>query len=131
VIHRLVTEWAGKAPVKQLCRVLQASRSGYYAGRQRAQRPPQTCTQGLQATAVFEASGRTYGSRRLSSALRAECVDVGRHRCRTLIIANALKPTSPSTLDSAGSCGTIGGRLRLQKYADAASALYNSKPWLG
>tara|TARA_B100001105_G_scaffold164908_1_gene132640 strand:+ start:922 stop:1788 length:867 start_codon:yes stop_codon:yes gene_type:complete len=92
VIHQLVTEWAGKAPVKQLCRVLQASRSGYYAARQRAQRPPATCMQSLQATAAFEASGRTYGSRRLSAAMRADGVDVGRHRCRTLMKANALKP---------------------------------------
>lgn len=76
MIHRLFIEWAGKAPVKQLCRVLQASRSGYYTRRQRAQRPAQTCTQGLRATAAFEASGRTYVSSRLSAKLRAEGVDV-------------------------------------------------------
>lgn len=89
MIHTLITQWVGKASIKQLCRVLQVSRSGYYAGRQRE---PRTCAQAAHAKAVFEASGRSYGSRRVSAALRALGVNVGRHRARTLMRSHALRP---------------------------------------
>jgi putative transposase len=92
VIHTLITQWAGKAPIKQLCRVLEVSRSGYYAARQRRQRKPQTCVQGVHAKAAFEASGQSYGSRRLSAALRIQGLSVGRHRARTLMQRHALRP---------------------------------------
>jgi transposase InsO family protein len=92
VIHKLITQWAGKASIKQLCRVLQVSRSGFYAARQRAGQAPVTCTDSLHVKAAFEASGGSYGSRRLSAALRKQGVDVGRHRCRTLMKANQLRP---------------------------------------
>jgi putative transposase len=92
VIHQLITRWTGKAPVKQLCRVLEVSRSGYYAARQRAQQPETVCPHSVQAKAVFAASGRSYGSRRLSAALRDGGVDVGRHRARTLMKRNQLRP---------------------------------------
>lgn len=92
MIHQLVTQWAGEAPIKQLCRVLEVSRSGYYAARQRAKHAPVACAASVHAQAAFEASGRTYGSRRLSAALRAQGLDVGRHRCRTLMKANGLRP---------------------------------------
>jgi transposase InsO family protein len=88
----LITQWAGKASIKQLCRVLEVSRSGYYAARQRAQRKPQMCIQGAHAKAVFEASGQSYGSRRLSAALRAQGLQVGRHRARTLMRSHELRP---------------------------------------
>lgn len=92
MIHRLITEWTGKASIKQLCRVLEVSRSGYYAARVRATRPRAACSDSVHAKAAFEASGRTYGSRRLSAALRAQGIDIGRHRCRTLMKGNALAP---------------------------------------
>lgn len=39
MIHQLITQWTGKAPIsKQLCRVLEVSRSGFYSARQRASR---------------------------------------------------------------------------------------------
>jgi len=92
VIHQLITQWTGEAPVKQLCRVLEVSRSGYYAARQRAARPEEVCVLSVQAKAVFEASGCSYGSRRVSAALRAGGVDVGRHKARTLMKRNRLSP---------------------------------------
>ena len=91
MIHTLITQWVGKASIKQLCRVLEVSRSGYYAARQRAQRKPQACVQGAHAKAVFEASGHSYGSRRVSAALRAQGLPVGRHRARTLMRRHALR----------------------------------------
>jgi len=92
VIHHLIAQWTEKAPVKQLCRVLEVSRSGFYAARQRATRPDELCAQSVQAKAAFEASGATYGSRRVSAALRAAGIDVGRHRARTLMKRNHLRP---------------------------------------
>jgi len=72
VIHQLITEWTGKAPIKLLCRVLEVSRSGYYSARQRACQEPATCTDSVHVKAVFEGSGGSYGSRRLSAALRKQ-----------------------------------------------------------
>lgn len=92
MIHELITQWVGKAPIKQLCRVLKVSRSGFYAARQRLERAPVTCTDSVHLKAAFEASGGSYGSRRLSAALRKQGVDIGRHRCRTLMKANQLRP---------------------------------------
>ena len=92
MIHQLVTQWAQEAPIKQLCRVLDVSRSGYYSSQQRASRAPLACTDSVHARSAFEASGATYGSRRLSAALRALGLDVGRHRCRTLMKTNGLRP---------------------------------------
>ena len=92
MIHELITQWAGKAPIKQLCRVLQVSRSGFYAARQRAAQAPVSCSDSVHVKAVFEASGSSYGSRRVSAALRQQGVHIGRHRCRTLMKANQLRP---------------------------------------
>lgn len=92
MIHELIMQWAGEAPIQQMCRVLEVSRSGYYAARQRIGRPEEVCAQSVQAKAVFEASGCSYGSRRLSVALRARGIDVGRHRARTLMKRNQLRP---------------------------------------
>ncbi|WP_142762915.1 IS3 family transposase, partial [Klebsiella pneumoniae] len=91
VIHDVVTELAKQAPIKQVCQALDISRSGYYAARRRVNTPKPICQDSVHAQAVFLASGRTYGSRRLSAALRAQGHDVGRHRCRTLMKACGLK----------------------------------------
>lgn len=91
MIYAAVTELAEKAPIKQVCKALGVSRSGYYEARRRARTPAPICQNSVHAQAVFLASGRTYGSRRLSAALRAQGHDVGRHRCRTLMKTCGLK----------------------------------------
>ena len=90
-MHRLITQWAGKAPIQQMCRLLQVSRSGYYAARKRLARPLAICQTSVHAKAAFEASGRSYGSRRLSQALKAQDLPSGRHRARTLMKRNGLR----------------------------------------
>jgi len=83
--YRLVAQWQQKAiPVKQACAVLDVSRAGYYQHRQRT---PKATDAGDTASlnAKFVASGRTYGSRRLQHALRADGVHVGRYRVRRLM----------------------------------------------
>jgi putative transposase len=77
--------------VSQCCRVLGVSRSGFYAARQRLRQPEQVDPLSVHAKAAFEASGRSYGSRRLSAALRAKGLNVGRYRARQLMRSNALQ----------------------------------------
>jgi putative transposase len=92
VIHRLITECSKKAPVVQLCRVFEVSRAGYYESLKRQHRDTPTPVEAINARAVFEASGRTYGSRRISQALRAQGMDLGRARTRTLMKQQGLRP---------------------------------------
>ena len=91
--YGLVEELQKKAvPVTQACRVLQVSQSGYYAARMRSRRAPRLCTDSVHLKAAFAASGRAYGSRRLCAALQQQGVTMGRHRVRTLMRANRLRP---------------------------------------
>ena len=91
--YGLVEELQKKAvPVTQACRVLQVSQSGYYAARMRSRRAPRICTHSVHLKAAFAASGRAYGSRRLRAALQQQGVALGRHRVRTLMCANSLRP---------------------------------------
>lgn len=78
-----------KATVSQWCRVLGVSRSGWYAARQRHTKHNGMLS--LQARAAFDASGQSYGSRRLSAALKAQGLAVGRHRARMLMRGNGLR----------------------------------------
>ena len=77
--------------VSQACRILEVSRSGYYAAAKRRRATPAACAASVYLKAAFAASGRTYGSRRLLTALRARGLTMGRHRVRSLMRANALR----------------------------------------
>jgi putative transposase len=50
------------------------------------------CAESMQVAAVFDASGRTYGSRRVSAALKSQGHKNGRHRTRTLMRAGQMRP---------------------------------------
>ena len=78
--------------VSQACRTLEVSRSGYYAAAKRCSTAPVVCAASVHLKAAFAASGRTYGSRRLSTALHMSGVTMGRHRVRSLMRANGLRP---------------------------------------
>ena len=77
--------------VSHICRVLGVSRSGYYARCTRRVQPKALREQ-IHVAAAFRASGSTYGSRRISHALRAQGIIVGRHRVRTLMRQAQLRP---------------------------------------
>ena len=67
---QLVEDLQQKAiTVSQACRVLDVSRSGYYAAAKRRQAAPVVCTDSAHVNAAFTASGRTYGSHRVRAAL--------------------------------------------------------------
>ena len=91
--YQLVEQLHKKAvPVGHLCRVLGVSRSGYYGCRQRAKLAPKACLVSTQLKAEFAASGKVYGSRRLSAVLCAQGLRIGRHRVRRLMREHGLRP---------------------------------------
>jgi putative transposase len=93
VSYQLVEQLQKKAvSVSQACRVLQVSPSGYYAARLRRRQAPVACVDSVHLKAAFAASGRAYGSRRLCAALQQQGVTIGRHRVRTLMRVNGLRP---------------------------------------
>ena len=90
--YQLVDNLQDKAvTVSQACRTLEVSRSGYYAAARRRSTAPVVCAASVHLKAAFAASGRTYGSRRLRTALHMRGVTIGRHRVRSLMRANGLR----------------------------------------
>ena len=65
--------------VKQLCRVLEVNRSGYYAARKRGRTAPALCEARVHLKAAFAASGCAYGSRRLRAAMASRGVVARRY----------------------------------------------------
>ena len=78
-------------PITQACRVLQVSRAGYYQHRQRGARGSDRAAT-VYLKAAFSGSGKSYGSRRLASALQAQGLAIGRYRVRRLMREAALHP---------------------------------------
>ena len=80
-------------PVALLCRVLQVSRSGFYAWQQRpaAPRTLQDQTLGLEVAAIFAESRGRYGSPRVYAELRVRGQRTGRHRVARLMRSAGLR----------------------------------------
>ena len=97
--YRLVEDLQKKAcpkvAVSQACQVLGVSRSGYYANvaalKQRLT-APLVCSASVHLKAAFAASHKVYGSRRLTTAMAERGQAMGRHRVRTLMQLNGLRP---------------------------------------
>ena len=89
--------------VSDACRVLQVSRSGYYAHR-RARASSKSLQEQTYVKAAFAASGASYGSRRVMHALRDQGLRIGRYRVRTLMreagLRTSWKRKFVSTTDS-------------------------------
>ncbi|BBL59455.1 hypothetical protein MKFW12EY_30680 [Methylomonas koyamae] len=90
VIQQLTAERA--MTVQQASKLLGVSRSGFYAARQRTRQPPAVCGTRIRLRSVFEATGRSYGSRRLRQELAEQGIEIGRHRVRSLMRELQLKP---------------------------------------
>jgi putative transposase len=93
VIYRLIAQEQQKAHTTRLCRLFGVSRSGYYAARRRLLQPTKACPVVASLKALFMASGRTYGSRRLQAALKTQGIQHGRYRVRQLMKKHQLRPT--------------------------------------
>lgn len=92
MIHRLIAQEQQKAPTTRLCQLFGVSRSGFYAARRSLLQPTRACPAAASLKALFLASGRTYGSRRLQAALRAKGFPHGRYRVRQLMKKHQLRP---------------------------------------
>ena len=97
--YQLVEDLQKKAcppvAVSHACRLLAVSRSGYYAGAAAHQRrlgTPAVCVASVHLKAAFSASHQAYGSRRLTAAMAERGLAMGRHRVRTLMRLNGLRP---------------------------------------
>jgi len=84
---RFIEAEKARYPVRLLCRVLEVSRSGYYAARRRPQsaRSRRDRQLGVALRAAHAASRRSYGSPRLHRELLAQGHAVGRHRVARLM----------------------------------------------
>ena len=95
LVEDLQKKACSKVAAVQACRVLDVSRSGYYA-HQKAVRQrmaePLVCAASVHLKAAFAASHKAYGSRRLTTAMAQRGIDMGRHRVRTLMRRNGLRP---------------------------------------
>ena len=93
--YQLVEDLQKKAvpatTVNQACRIPEVSRSGYYAAAKRRRAVPVVCAASVHLKAAFAASGRTYGSRGLRTALRARGLTISHYRVRSLMRANGLR----------------------------------------
>jgi hypothetical protein len=78
-------------PVTQACRLLQISRAGYYQHWRRGTQAADIVTT-VPLKPVFTASGSTYGSRRLVTALQAQGLAIGRYRVRRLMREESCQP---------------------------------------
>lgn len=87
--YPFLKECEGQFSVTALCRVMEVTRSGYYAWRKRAQEPGprQKENAGLlpKIRHYFEQSSQTYGSPRILRDLRAEDLNCGKHRVARLM----------------------------------------------
>ncbi|GAB3483643.1 transposase [Polaromonas eurypsychrophila] len=79
--------------VEQMCRVLEVSRSGYYAARKRSQSQAAVCKASVHLKAAFAASEGAYGSRRLRTAVASRGVVMGIYRLRRLMRQHGLRST--------------------------------------
>jgi putative transposase len=78
-------------PVHHSCRVLDVSRSGFYAARRRLAKSL-FCTTSVHLRAAFTASEQSYGSRRMVTAMKEKGIAIGRYKVRQLMQKSNLKP---------------------------------------
>ena len=97
--YKLVEDLQKKAclevAVSDACRILEVSRSGYYANaaaRKQRLGAPAVCAASVHLKAAFAASHQAYGSRRLTTAMAGRGQAMGRHRVRTMMRLNGLRP---------------------------------------
>lgn len=78
-------------PVTHCCRILGVSRSGFYESKNRMIKP-EPCKTSIYLQAAFTASGQSYGSRRLVTALENKGIKIGRYKVCRLMRACNIKP---------------------------------------
>ena len=114
----MIEQLAGEHPVRALCRTLGVSRAGFYAWRGRGARPRarEDARLGAKVSVCFEASRGTYGSPRLTAALRRTGERGGRRRVSRLMRGRGLRAKQkrrfrPKTTDANHLCPIAPNRL--------------------
>ena len=114
----VIKQLAGQHSVRKLCRTLGVTRSAYYAAAKKPARPRarENVRLGAKARELFEASGCTYGSPRLTVALRRAGERCGRRRVARLMRRAGLRAKQkrrfrPRTTDSRHLCPIAPNRL--------------------
>ncbi len=79
----------------QLCEVLDVQKSSYYYWQGHRQPTAQRLRLQVHARAVHTETHQTYGSRRMSAAMKAQGLAVGRHRARSLMREAGLVAVRP------------------------------------
>lgn len=89
----MIKQMGSAVSTGEMCRVLEVSESGYYAWREGRVSAHQQCDAqlGEQIRAVFEASRRTYGSNRVTAALRRQGIHTSRKRVARLMREQGLR----------------------------------------
>jgi putative transposase len=87
VIHSLKKAW----PVSVMCKVAGVARSSYYARARRPAARPSPAALLMAAREIHRETRGSYGSRRMSQALRQRGHELGRHRARSLMREAQLK----------------------------------------
>jgi transposase InsO family protein len=93
VRYAFIAAQLGKFPMKLMCRVLEVSRSGYYAWRTRPKSERSKENQRLleRIKEVHKKSKKTYGSPRVHAKLVGEGESCGRGRVERLMSANGIR----------------------------------------
>ncbi len=105
-------------PVDSMCKVLLASRSGFYEWQQRLPKPVDPAEQRLKDVMqrIFRESRSTYGFRSMKKALAKEGFHIGKKRIKRLmarmgLVAMPLRPNPYAALKAAGESKVCKNRL--------------------
>lgn len=115
--YRFIEQERGRYPVVHMCRWLEVSPSGYYAWRMRQPSTREQANQVVQArlVALFEQSRNTYGSPRLTVALRQTGIVCNRKRVIRLMRRAGLvvkgRPKRIRTTVADAGCPVVPNRL--------------------
>jgi transposase InsO family protein len=129
--YQFILAHRGEFQVTVLCRVLAVSVSGYYAWRQRGSSQQATANAGLseQVQAVHQHSRQTYGSRRVTAALRAQGTLCNRKRVARLMGQLSLRGCDrrkrrPRTTQPDGTPAAAPNRLKRNFSASAPNQVW-------
>jgi putative transposase len=127
--YGLVDELKKAHPVSQLCAVLDVQKSSYYYWQGHRQTTAHRLRLQVHAKAVHTETRQTYGSRRMSAALKAKGLAVGRHQARSLMQEAGLVAVRPKKRHSypAGDVSRVAGN-HLDRQFEASKP---NQKWVG
>ncbi len=95
--YRFIEEHRPLWPLRRLCRILRASKSGYFAWRDGRESPRRSADRALttQIAAIHQQRREVYGSPRIHRALRQQGTRVSRKRVERLMRSAGIRVTPP------------------------------------